>query len=188
MKAWMVGTMNHNQVIFLMQSYLDPLENEDSAIETLNMLGQIAHCRYEISSNALINIFNPITVEYQDLINQINNQASLESFKEALEIIETKFAWLVYIMAAFVGNRSAFLNSEDLDKIDSEITTKVLQLMDVQQSLQTQHGNTFMNEKLDLAFIYFFQQFKKSYMSESNGRDVSSDIVGVFMIKTLYSM
>ena len=45
--------------------------------------------------------------------------------------------------------------------------------MDVQQSLQNQHGNTFMNEKLDLAFIYFFQQFKKSYMSESNGRDVS---------------
>lgn len=61
-----------------------------------------------------------------------------------------------------------------MDKIDSEITVKVLQLMDVQQTLQSRHGNTFMNEKLDLAFIYFFQQFKKSYMSESNGRDVSA--------------
>ncbi|KAL9545414.1 hypothetical protein MBANPS3_007153 [Mucor bainieri] len=162
----------------------DPLENEESIIETLNMLGQIAHCKYEASSTALINLFDPITVEYQALINQatINNMTNPETFREALEVIETKFAWLVYVMAAFVGNRSAFLNSEDLDKIDSEITTKVLQLMDVQQSLQTQHGNTFMNEKLDLAFIYFFQQFKKSYMSESNGRDIYSKLSKVFGI------
>lgn len=153
----------------------DPLENEEAFIETLNMLGQIAHCQYEASSTALVNLFDPITIQYQDLITQATSTSmnNPESFREALEIIETKFAWLVYVMASFVGNRSAFLNSEDLDKIDSELTTKVLQLMDVQQSLQNQHGNTFMNEKLDLAFIYFFQQFKKSYMSESNGRDVS---------------
>ncbi|CEP19967.1 hypothetical protein [Parasitella parasitica] len=162
----------------------DPLENEESIIETLNMLGQIAHCKYEASSTALINLFDPITVQYQTLINQAtsNNMANPEAFRESLEVIETKFAWLVYVMAAFVGNRSAFLNSEDLDKIDSEITTKVLQLMDVQQSLQSQHGNTFMNDKLDLAFIYFFQQFKKSYMSESNGRDIYSKLSEVFGI------
>jgi exportin-7 len=64
------------------------------------------------------------------------------------------------------------MTSDNVDKMDSEITTRVLQLVNVQQLLQNQHGNTFMNEKLDLAFIYFFQQFKKSYMSESNGRDV----------------
>ncbi|KAG2198377.1 hypothetical protein INT47_009782 [Mucor saturninus] len=157
----------------------DPLENEESIIETLNMLGQIAHCKYEASSTALLNLFDPITIEYQNLITQASTP---ESFREALEIIETKFAWLVYIMASFVGNRSAFLNSEDLDRIDSEITTKVLQLMDVQQSLQNQHGTTFMNEKLDLAFIYFFQQFKKSYMSESNGRDIYSKLSTVFGI------
>lgn len=151
----------------------DPLENEESLIETLNTLGQIAHCKYEASSTALLNLFDPITVEYQNLITQPTTH---DDFKEALEIVETKFAWLVYIMASFVGNRTSFLNSEDLDRIDSTITTKVLQLMDVQQSLQNQHGTTFMNEKLDLAFIYFFQQFKKSYMCESNGRDVSITI------------
>lgn len=162
----------------------DPLENEEAFIETLNMLGQIAHCQYEASSTALVNLFDPITIQYQDLITQAttNVMSDPESFREALEVIETKFAWLVYTMASFVGNRSAFLNSEDLDKIDSEITTKVLQLMDVQQSLQNQHGNTFMNEKLDLAFIYFFQQFKKSYMSESNGRDIYTKLSKVFGI------
>lgn len=64
------------------------------------------------------------------------------------------------------------MTSDNVDKIDSEITTKVLQLVDFQQSLLNQNGSTFMNEKLDLAIIFFFQMFKKSYMSESSGRDV----------------
>ncbi|KAI9470807.1 MAG: armadillo-type protein [Benjaminiella poitrasii] len=161
----------------------DPLDNEESLIETLNMLGQIAHCKYEASSTAMISLFDPITVQYQELVMTIQQQMAnnnTEGLKEALEVIETKFAWFVYIMASFIGNRSAFLNSVDLDKIDSEITTKVLQLMNVQQNLQSQHGNAFMNEKLDLGFIYFFQQFKKSYMSESNGRDIYSKLSKVF--------
>jgi hypothetical protein len=38
------------------------------------------------------------------------NQASMgaisgENLKEALDIFEAKFAWMVYIMAVFVGNR-----------------------------------------------------------------------------------
>lgn len=71
------------------------------------MLGQIAHCKYTDSGAALIGLFDPITVQYQDLIRQAaSGIANQEAFREALEIIETKFAWLVYIMAAFVGNRT----------------------------------------------------------------------------------
>lgn len=85
----------------------DPLENEESLIETLNMLGQIAHCQYEDSSAALITLFDPITVQYQELITQAsNNMTNYDAFREALEVVETKFAWLVYIMACYVGNRS----------------------------------------------------------------------------------
>jgi exportin-7 len=91
----------------------DPLENEESIIETLNLLGQIAHCKYEASSTALIGLFDPITVQYQDLITQATNTAitNPNAFREALEVIETKFAWLVYIMASYVGNRSVSMLS-----------------------------------------------------------------------------
>jgi exportin-7 len=91
-----------------------------------------------------------------------------DSLRNALEVIETKFAWLVYIAAAFVGNRAAFLNSDMLDSIDGQLTVKVIQLMEVQQVLQATHGSTFLSQKLDMAFIFFFQQFKKSYMSDSS--------------------
>jgi hypothetical protein len=84
------------------------------------MLGQIAHCSYEKSASILTNVFNPITVEYQNLIGQAEtNTVNMDSFKEGLELIETKFAWLVYIMATFMGNRlvCAYLILSKWDKL-----------------------------------------------------------------------
>ncbi|KAI8143944.1 hypothetical protein BJV82DRAFT_683294 [Fennellomyces sp. T-0311] len=161
----------------------DPLETEESLVDTLGMLGHIARCKYEESSAALVAIFDPIAVQYQELIAQARSgMTSGESFKEALEVIETKFAWLVYIIAAFIGSRPAFLSSEELDAIDGELTTKVLQLMDVNQALQNQHGSAFLNQKLDMAFIYFFMQFRKAYIGETNGKSVYTKLADLFGI------
>lgn len=42
----------------------------------------------------------------QELIAQARSgMTGGDAFKEALEVIETKFAWLVYITATFVGSR-----------------------------------------------------------------------------------
>lgn len=46
---------------------LDPLDNEESLVETLGMLGQIARCKYEESSAGLVSIFDPIATQYQVL-------------------------------------------------------------------------------------------------------------------------
>ena len=43
----------------------DPLETEESLVETLGMLGHIARCKYEESSAALVAIFDPIAAQYQ---------------------------------------------------------------------------------------------------------------------------
>ncbi|KAG0183544.1 hypothetical protein DFQ29_002599 [Apophysomyces sp. BC1021] len=163
----------------------DPLDNEDALVETLNMLGHIARRKYDLSTSTLIAIFDPIAVQYQGLIAQAASSAvmAMDDFKDALEIIETKFAWLVYITGAFVGNRAAFLSSDSPEEMDSLLTTKVLQLMDVQQSLQSQHGSTFLNQKLDQAFMFFFQQFRKAYMGDSTGREIYSKTTETFGIR-----
>ncbi|KAG1463670.1 hypothetical protein G6F56_005236 [Rhizopus delemar] len=173
--------------VYIEEGLDDPFENEDALIESLNYLGQIAHKKYQASGAVITQLFDPITTQYQDLINSFS-MMSPDEFKEALEVIETKFAWLIYTMASFVGNRASFTTSDNVDEMDSEITTRVLQLVNVQQTLQNQHGNTFMNEKLDLAFIYFFQQFKKSYMSESNGRNIYANLTKVFGISNQIEM
>lgn len=74
-------------------------------IESLNYLGQIAHKKYQASGAVITQLFDPITTQYQDLINSFS-MMSPDEFKEALEVIETKFAWLIYTMASFVGNRA----------------------------------------------------------------------------------
>ncbi|KAI7855239.1 armadillo-type protein [Circinella umbellata] len=177
-------TTNIESVPTRMEEMLDdPLENEESLIESLVMLGHIARCKYEQSSAALVAIFDPIALQYQELITQAaSGMTGGDSFKEALEVIETKFAWLVYIIAAFIGTRPAFLSSEELDSVDGQLTTKVLQLMDVNQALQNQHGSAFLNQKLDMAFVYFFMQFRKSYIGETNGKSVYTKLAELFGI------
>ncbi|KAI9028957.1 armadillo-type protein [Phycomyces nitens] len=166
----------------------DPLENEEALVETLGMLGQIARCKYEESSAALVAVFDPIALQYQELISQASSGMNAEEFKEALEVIETKFAWLVYVISAFVGGRPSYLSSDDLDAIDGELTVKVLQLMEVNQILQNQHGTAVLNQKLDTAFVYFFQQFRKSYIGESNGKSVYKKMTEMFGVSDQVSM
>ncbi|ORX48496.1 hypothetical protein DM01DRAFT_1338555 [Hesseltinella vesiculosa] len=146
----------------------DPLENEDELAETLGMLGQVSRCKYEPSTQALTAVFDPTMAQYQELIQSSGNVTNAEAFKNALQVLELKFAWLVYIAASFIGSRAAFLNSDQLDSMDGELTAKVVQLMQLQQALQANHGGAFMNQALDSAFIYFFVQFKKAYMSDSS--------------------
>lgn len=84
----------------------NPLEEEDSLVESLSMLGQIARCQYEQSCAVLIELFDPIAADYQEFISQASMAGvNQESMKEAIDMYESKFAWLVYFMAVFIGNR-----------------------------------------------------------------------------------
>ncbi|KAI9337080.1 armadillo-type protein [Pilaira anomala] len=161
----------------------DPLDNEDILIESLTMLGQIARCKYEKSCAALIEIFDPITVHYQELIHQASMGAiSEENLKEANEIFEAKFAWMIYMMAVFIGNRPAYLSSDENDDADGQLTTKVIQLMQVNQNLVA-NNRAFLSEKIDAALVYFFTQFRKAYVGEPNLKAVYSKPKEVFHIE-----
>ncbi|CAO3610792.1 unnamed protein product [Mucor hiemalis] len=158
----------------------DPLDNEEELIESLNMLGQIARCKYEKSCTALVEMFDPITDHYSEFINQASMGAITgDSVKEGNDIFEAKFAWMIYIMAVFVGNRPAYLSSDENDELDGQLITKVIQLMEVNQSL-CQNDRSFMSEKIDSAIVYFFSQFRKSYVGEANAKSVYKKMNQVF--------
>jgi exportin-7 len=86
------------------------------------------------------------------------------------------------------------MSTEEEDAIDSELSSKVLQLMNVNQSVSTPvcllyrirscavpynkpwipprlHGKNG-SEKLEMAFLHFFTEFRKSYIGESHSRVV----------------
>lgn len=147
------------------------------------MLGQIARCKYEKSCAALVEVFDPVTAHYEELITQASmGSISGENLKEALGVFEAKFAWLVYIMGVFVGNRPAYLSSDENDEADGQLTTKVVQLMEVNQNLG-QSDPAFLSEKLDCALVFFFLQFRKSYVNESNAKSAYTKLNEVFGIE-----
>ncbi|KAK4509022.1 uncharacterized protein ATC70_007371 [Mucor velutinosus] len=161
----------------------DPLDDEDALLESLNMLGQIARCKYEKSCAALVEVFDPVTAHYEELITQASmGSISGENLKEAIDVFEAKFAWLVYIIGVFVGNRPAYLSSDENDEADGQLTTKVVQLMEVNQNLG-QSDPAFLSEKLDSALVFFFLQFRKSYVGESNAKSAYTKLNEVFGIE-----
>ncbi|KAI8637367.1 armadillo-type protein [Parasitella parasitica] len=161
----------------------DPLDDEDTLIESLNMLGQIARCKYEEACAALFEVFDQVTATYEELIAQARMGAiGEESLREANAIFEGKFAWLVYIMGVFVGNRPAYLSSEENDEADSKLATRVIQLMEVNQNLG-QSNPAFLSEKLDCALVFFFSQFRKSYVGESNAKSAYKQLNEEFAIE-----
>nr|CAG8525535.1 5131_t:CDS:10 [Entrophospora candida] len=131
----------------------DPLENEEALMNDLEMFAVIARCKYTDSKTA-------ITI----------SGISANNLMQELDVIETKFAWLVYMIGGLIGGRQTYSSTEDQDIIDGELTCKVLQLMSANQSWNAPRGSGNGCEKLELSFVYFFQQFRKSYIGESSQR------------------
>jgi hypothetical protein len=43
----------------------DPLDNEDALMENLDMLANIARCKYQESASTVISIFEPIAASFE---------------------------------------------------------------------------------------------------------------------------
>ncbi|RUS20332.1 Exportin-7-B [Endogone sp. FLAS-F59071] len=146
----------------------DPLENEEALLESLEMLANVARCKYDDSVACVISIFDPIAVQYQELVARATSTGLDANLKNSFQISEQKFAWLVYIIGAFIGGRTAYMSSDDVDNLDGDLTAKVLHLMNINQVYLSQRGPSGGSEKLESAFLFFFQQFRKSYIGDTS--------------------
>jgi exportin-7 len=102
----------------------------------------------------------------------------------------------VYIIGAAIGGRVSFNNNDDHDAMDGELVCRVLQLMNLTDSRLGQSGC----EKLELAMLSFYEQFRKIYvgdqvqknskvyrrLSEVLGLNEESMVLSVF-IRKMYS-
>lgn len=80
---------------------LDPLENEESLVETLAMLGNIARCKYEESCSALVSIFNPIANQYQ-VSMVIMHDVSCRVFRElVVRALNLSYTLMCYVFMLY---------------------------------------------------------------------------------------
>jgi exportin-7 len=116
-------------------------------------------------------LFDETAQQFQNLTKtcQIPGRVSPNgNLNPDLAIKEGQLTWLVYIIGAVIGGRSAYSlgNTEEHDMYDGELVVRVLQLMNFVNNRLEQSNGACGCEKLDLAVINFFEQFRKIFIGD----------------------
>jgi len=134
----------------------DPLDDKSTLHQQLDQISTIARCDYPKSCNLIMGFFDQAARTYQEMLqNSTNNTAELN-------LHEGQLTWLVYIIGYSIGSRVSFSSTDEDDRLDGELCTRVLQLMNLTDMKLPQIGS----EKLELALLTFFDQFKKIYIGD----------------------
>ncbi|XP_041988745.1 exportin-7 [Aricia agestis] len=129
----------------------DPLDEVGTVQQQLEQVSVIGRCEYAKTCQLLVAHFDRAAAAY-----------SVETNPQQILILQGQLAWLVYTIGAAVGGRAALNTSEDNDAMDGELVCRVLQLMNLTDSRLANGGC----EKLELAMMSFFEQFRKIYVGE----------------------
>lgn len=136
----------------------DPLDDLGMVQQQLEQLSVIGRCQYQKTCSLLVQLFDQSATAYQELLTQTASTTQ----QIEITIQEGQLTWLVYIIGSAIGGRVSFNSNEEHDAMDGELVCRVLQLMNLTDSGLAQGGC----EKLELAMLSFFDQFRKIYVGD----------------------
>ncbi len=142
-----------------------PLDDEGSLKEQLERLPVICRFKYETSARLILNKFDPIMASYQTIIASASSYDN--NTQQKIDILEGQLAWLVYIIGAVVGGHSwsATHMDDGEEVIDAGLSRRVYQLVQLVDFRCCQsNGNMKSDSRLEMAFLYYFQHFRRVYM------------------------
>ncbi|XP_074039038.1 ran-binding protein 16 isoform X1 [Leptinotarsa decemlineata] len=169
----------------------DPLDDLGMVQQQLEQLSVIGRCEYPKTCVLLVQLFDQAVRRYSELLASPSQQMEIT-------IQEGQLTWLVYIIGSAIGGRVSFNSNEEHDTMDGELVCRVLQLMNLTDSRLVQSGC----EKLELAMLSFFEQFRKIYvgdqvqknskvyrrLSEALGLNDEATVLSVFVRKIITNL
>ncbi|XP_072729559.1 ran-binding protein 17 isoform X5 [Ciconia boyciana] len=134
----------------------DPLDDTATVFQQLEQLCTVSRCEYEKTCTFLVQLFDQNAQNYQKLLHS--------SSRNPLEITvqEGCLAWLVYFVGTFVGGRLTYTSTDEHDAMDGELSCRVFQLISLMDAQLPQSSN----EKVELAILWFLDQFRKTYVGD----------------------
>ena len=141
----------------------DPLDNEEQLNEQLDTLPSL--CRFQLQqvSSFIVGLFEPSAKLYATLLAQpVKDGAKLAQ-------CEGELAWLVYIIGTVLGSHlTPSSNSDTQQLVDAQLTCAVLQLLPLlnEAANVAERGHERPNQRLELALLFFMQQFRKVYVGD----------------------
>ncbi|XP_046658965.1 exportin-7 isoform X2 [Homalodisca vitripennis] len=142
--------------VVVRESLEDPLDDLGMIQQQLEQLSVIGRCEYQKTCTLLVQLFDQAARVYQELMS------SPAPPQLDINIQEGRLTWLVYIIGSAIGGRVSFNSNDEHDAMDGELVCRVLQLMNLTDSRLSQGGC----EKLELAMLSFFEQFRKIYVGD----------------------
>lgn len=136
----------------------DPLDDLGVVHQQIEQVSVIGRCEYQKTCTLLVQLFDQAATTYQDLMTQTASPTQ----QIDMTIQEGQLTWLVYIIGGIIGGRVTFNSNEEYDAMDGELVCRVLQLMNLTDSRLAQGGS----EKLELAMLNFFEQFRKIHVGD----------------------
>mmetsp|Transcript_45192 Transcript_45192/g.94800 ORF Transcript_45192/g.94800 Transcript_45192/m.94800 type:complete len:1112 (+) Transcript_45192:332-3667(+) len=163
----------------------DPLEDDGSLMEQLDRLPTICRFQYSSVANILVEKFDPLLNKYRELMGHLMSSSTENAppnVAQQVAILEGQLTWLTYIVGSIVGGHSwsssRIGNGEET--LDANLSKRVLQLAQgMDYRLTNSNGVGKADAKLEVAMLYYFQNFRRVYMfmweqSSSGGSSIST--------------
>lgn len=135
----------------------DPFDDVGMIQQQLDQLSTILRCEYEKTCALIVQLFDESAQNYEAALR---TQPVIAC---DLAIQEGRLTWLVYIIGSAIGGRVFLSSTDDHDAMDGELACRVLRLMNLTDARLAQGGYC---EKLELALLSFFEQFRKIYVGD----------------------
>uniref|UniRef100_A0A8D0ED84 RAN binding protein 17 n=2 Tax=Salvator merianae TaxID=96440 RepID=A0A8D0ED84_SALMN len=134
----------------------DPLDDTATVFQQLEQLCTVSRCEYEKTCALLVQLFDQNAQNYQKLLQSSSRNPLTISIQEG------RLAWLVYFVGTVVGGRLTYTSTDEHDAMDGELSCRVFQLISL---MDTQLPRS-SNEKIELAILWFLDQFRKTYVGD----------------------
>ncbi|CDW59214.1 exportin 7 [Trichuris trichiura] len=127
-------------------------------------------CRYHYASSA-----EWLLQSFDQLVGAYNMSFTQQSESVQTSIVESKLVWTLYMIGSAISGRSHSVASSGNDSKDGEMICRVLQLIRVTGSTQSQRR---FSNIMEMAYLWFLHQFRKTYLSDNsaNSTDVCEQI------------
>jgi len=148
----------------------NPLDDDGSLKEQLDRLPVICRFQYGPVANLLLQKFDPLLSAYREILGHLGSSSTESAptdVQNRVAILEGQLTWLTYMVGTIVGGHSwssAHVGDGE-ETIDASLSRRALllgQIIDHRLMSSTGAGRT--DPKLELALLYYFQNFRRVYM------------------------
>lgn len=170
-EAYIESMLNSVETVLLSEGSLDdPLDDDGSLREQLDRLPVLCRFQYTTVANTLLGKFDPLLSSYREIIRHLGNSSTDNAPADVtnrVAILEGQLTWLTYIVGSIVGGHSwsSAHMGDGNESIDASLSRRTLQLAQgIDYRLTSTNGIGRANPKLEMALLYYFQNFRRVYM------------------------